>query len=116
MYKTILFALTFGAGSMSAAASAAELTIERIFDGASLSGAAPVKLKASPDGTRVTFLRPKASDQNTYDLWEYNVNANATRMLVDSKQFESGEELSDAEKARRERARVAGRKGIIDYQ
>ncbi|TLY52305.1 MAG: S9 family peptidase [Gammaproteobacteria bacterium] len=100
---------------MSAAASAAELTIERIFDGASLSGAAPIKLKASPDGTRVTFLRAKASDQNTYDLWEYNVNVNATRLLVDSKLLESGE-LSDAEKARRERARVAGRKGIIDYQ
>ena len=33
-------------------AQAAQLTIERIFDGASLSGPTPVKLKASPDGTR----------------------------------------------------------------
>ena len=116
MRKIVLFAMALATGAMSMVAHAAELTIERIFDGASLSGAAPIKLKASPDGTRVTFLRAKASDQNTFDLWEYNVNANATRMLVDSKLLESGEELSDAEKARRERARVAGRKGIIDYQ
>jgi len=116
VHKVILFALTFGTGIMSATTQAAELTIDRIFDGASLGGTAPIKLKASPDGTRVTFLRAKADDQNTFDLWEYNVNANATRLLVDSKLLDSGAELSDAEKARRERARVAGRKGIIDYQ
>lgn len=106
--------------TMLAAASAAqakELTIERIFDGESLSGPTPVKLKASPDGTRVTFLRSKQDDQNTYDLWEYNVNSNQTHLLVDSSVIEPmAVELSDAEKARRERARIAGRRGIVDYQ
>ena len=110
-------ALAVAVLAMSTSAMASELTIDRIFDGASLSGAAPVKLKASPDGTRVTFLRAKADDQNTYDLWEYNVNANSTRLLVDSKVLQPAtEQLSDAEKARRERARIAGRHGIVDYQ
>ncbi|MEP6938785.1 MAG: S9 family peptidase [Rudaea sp.] len=99
------------------AAKASELTIDRIFDGASLSGTAPIKLKTSPDGTRVTFLRAKSDDQNTFDLWEYNINENGTRRLVDSSLLTpAGEQLSDAEKARRERARVAGRHGLIDYQ
>ena len=94
-----------------------ELTIERIFDGASLSGPTPVKLRTSPDGSRVTFLRPKQEDQNAFDLWEYNLNSKQTRMLVDSKIVEpKPAELSDAEKARRERARIAGRRGIVDYQ
>lgn len=94
-----------------------ELTIERIFDGASLSGPTPVKLRTSPDGTRVTFLRAKQEDQNAFDLWEYNLNSKQTRMLVDSKIVEpKPAELSDAEKARRERARIAGRRGIVDYQ
>ena len=98
-------------------AQAAQLTIERIFDGSSLSGPTPIKLKTSPDGTRVTFLRAKADDQNTFDLWEYNVSANEIRLLVDSARLQPArEQLSDAEKARRERARIAGRHGIVDYQ
>ncbi len=98
-------------------AQAGLLTIERIFDGSSLSGPTLIKLKTSPDGTRVTFLRARADDQNTFDLWEYNVKANEVRLLVDSRQLQpADEQLSDAEKARRERARIAGRHGIVDYQ
>jgi len=110
-------ALTLLLATMTASAHAELLTIDRIFDGASLSGTAPIKLKASPDGSRITFLRAKADDQNTFDLWEYNVDANATHLLVDSKVLQpTAELLSDAEKARRERARIAGRHGIVDYQ
>ena len=99
-----------------APAGAEQLTIERIFDGGSLAGPAPVELKVSPDASRVTFLRAKADDQNAYDLWEYNVRDRATRLLVDSRVLEPAvEQLSDAEKARRERARSAGRHGIVDY-
>src|SRR5262249_55054745 len=88
-------------------ASADELTIDRIYAAGSLSGPTPQKLKIAPDGSRVTFLRAKADDQTTYDLWEYNVHANATRLLVDSTALAPHEaELSDAEKARRERARI----------
>ncbi|MFT3790477.1 MAG: DPP IV N-terminal domain-containing protein [Rudaea sp.] len=99
------------------AAPAKELTIDRIYDGASLSGPTPIQLKASPDGRRVTFLRAKEDDQNTFDLWEYNLDSRQTRLLVDSRVVEpAAAELSDAEKARRERARIAGRRGIVAYQ
>jgi dipeptidyl-peptidase-4 len=97
--------------------SAEKLTIETIFDGGSLSGPTPRGLKISPDGTRVTFLRAKADDQYQLDLWEYNLKDHSTRLLVDSKKLEpKAKELSDEEKARRERARTAGLKGIISYQ
>jgi dipeptidyl-peptidase-4 len=96
---------------------AEQLSIDRIFDGSSLAGATPMKLRTSPDGARVTFLRAKAEDQNTFDLWEYNVKSNSTHLLVDSKLLQPAvEQLTDAEKARRERARIAGRHGIVDYQ
>ncbi len=99
-----------------ASASAEQLTIDRIFGGGSLNGPTPIELRISPDGSRVTFLRAKSDDQNTFDLWEYNVKAGVTRLLVDSKRLApDGETLSDVEKARRERARIAGRHGIIDY-
>jgi dipeptidyl-peptidase-4 len=98
------------------AASAEQLTIDRIFDGGSLNGPTPIELQIAPDGSRVTFLRAKSDDQDTFDLWEYNVKAGATRLLVDSKRLApDGETLSDVEKARRERARSAGRHGIIEY-
>src|SRR5690348_698086 len=105
--------------AMSAVSSAhaEQLTIERIFSDPSLSGPAPRNLQIAPDGSSVTFLRGKSEDQNQLDLWEYNLKDRATRLLVDSKALEpNGEHLSDAEKARRERARTAGLHGIVDYQ
>ncbi len=95
---------------------AEELTIERIYDAPSLAGKTPQSLKVSPDGTRVTFLRGKETDQYQLDLWEYDIASKETRMLVDSKVLLPEEEqLSDAEKAKRERARTASLKGIIEY-
>ena len=61
--------------------SAEKLTIEKIFDGGSLSGPTPRGLKISPDGTRVTFLRAKPDDQYQLDLWEYNIKDHSTRLL-----------------------------------
>lgn len=91
------------------------LTLERIFDDPSLAGKAPVKLKFSPDGSRVTYLQGKQQDYNRYDLWEYNLKDNKNRLLVDSQALFSGPEtLSDEEKARRERQRIFGR-GILEY-
>ena len=117
MRKLALVLTILAATSVTSSAMGEQLTIERIFDGSNLSGATPVKLKASPDGTRVTFLRAKVDDQNTFDLWEYNVKSNSTHLLVDSKLLQPSEEqLTDVEKARRERARIAGRHGIVDYQ
>ncbi len=99
----------------SAPLAATPLTIERIFSDPSLSGKAPIKLKFSPDGSRVTYLQGKVDDYNRYDLWEYNIKANSKRLLVDSEALFSGpENLSDEEKARRERQRIFGR-GILEY-
>ncbi len=92
------------------------LTIEAIFGGGGLDGPTPRELAISPDGERVTFLRPRADDQGHLDLWEYSIREKKTRMLVDADSLASGEPLSDAEKARRERARLAGLSGIIHYQ
>ncbi|MET3653864.1 S9 family peptidase [Dyella japonica] len=111
-------ALFFAALTMVALPTMAEkLTIERIFDGGNLAGAAPRGLEISPDGSRVTFLRARPDDQFQLDLWEYQLKDNKTRLLVDSKKLEpNGEQLSDAEKARRERERTAGLHGIVSYQ
>ena len=92
------------------------LTIERIFSSPSLDGNAPRALKVSPDGERVTFLKGKASDYERLDLWEYHIDSGETRMLFNSNDLQSGEEiLSDEEKARRERMRLSG-SGIVSYQ
>ena len=112
-----LVLLTAIAMASAPAARAEQLTIDRIFSDPGLSGPAPRGLQIAPDGSRVTFLRGKPSDQNQLDLWEYNLKDHATRLLVDSKTLEpGGEHLSEAEKARRERARIAGLHGIVDYQ
>jgi dipeptidyl-peptidase-4 len=92
-----------------------ELTIERIFSSPSLSGSAPIKLKVSPDSKRVTFLKGKETDYERYDLWEYHVETGKTQLLVNSDDLHKGDEnLSDEEKARRERMRLSGT-GIVDY-
>ncbi len=92
------------------------LSINRIYDAPALAGPSPIGLKVSPDGSRVTFLRGKESDQFQLDLWEYRIADKETRLLVDSKILLPGDEdLSDEEKARRERARTASLKGILEY-
>lgn len=96
---------------------AEKLTLEAITGSASLSGPSLNNAKISPDGKRVTFLRGKEEAANQLDLWEYNIASDKTQLLVDSRKLISGEEvLSDEEKARRERQRIAGFSGIIDYQ
>lgn len=92
-----------------------ELTVERIYADPSLTGPAPRSVRLSPDGKRVTFLQGKADEQERLDLWEYNLADQQSRMLVDSENLMPGEEnLSDEEKARRERMRLFA-KGIISY-
>lgn len=98
-------------------AHAEKLTLEAITGSAPLSGPTLTKPQIAPDGTRVTFLRGKDSDRNRLDLWEYDVASGQTRLLVDSSVVLPGEEvLSDEEKARRERQRIAALSGIVDYQ
>ncbi len=105
--------------SLAAAAGAQDaprLTIDRLYDDPSLSGESPRSLKFSPDGTLVTFLKGKTDDSNVLDLWAYDAATGAERMLVDSRVLVPDEgELSEEEKARRERMRVSA-EGIISYQ
>lgn len=96
---------------------AEKLTLEAITGALPLSGPTLMKPQVAPDGSRVTFLRGKDTDRNQLDLWEYNIASGQTRLLVDSKVvLPGGEQLSDEEKARRERQRIAAFSGIVDYQ
>ncbi|HBS61952.1 MAG TPA: S9 family peptidase [Stenotrophomonas sp.] len=98
-------------------AHAEKLTLEAITGPLPLSGPTLMKPKVAPDGSRVSFLRGKEADRNQLDLWAYDIASGQTRLLVDSKVVLPGAEtLSDAEKARRERQRIAAMTGIVDYQ
>lgn len=98
-------------------AHAEKLTLEAITGSAPLTGPTLTKPQVAPDGSRVTFLRGKDTDRNRLDLWEYDIASGQTRLLVDASVVLPGEEvLSDEEKARRERQRIAALSGIVDYQ
>jgi len=94
-----------------------KLTLEALAGDAPLSGPSLTKAKISPDGKRVTFLRGKDSNKNRLDLWAYDIATGQTAKLVDADDILPGDEvLSDEEKARRERQRIAALSGIVDYQ
>lgn len=106
-----------GLMALSLPAMSEKLTIDRIYSDPALVGPTPRGVKISPDGARVTFLRGKPQDQDQMDLWEYNLADNTTRLLVDSTRLmPQAEELSDAQKAQRERMRIASLKGIVSYR
>lgn len=101
----------------STTAHAEKLTLDAITGALPLSGPTLMKPKVAPDGSQVGFLRGKDTDRNQLDLWTYDIGSGKTRVLVDSKVVLPGTEtLSDAEKARRERQRIAALSGIVDYQ
>jgi len=116
LFSCLLIAGYFSLLTMTPVA-ADELTLERIFSSPPLDGTQPRNLEVAPDGSRVTFLRGKESDQFRLDLWEFNIEDEEVRLLVDSVDIlpEEGE-LSDEEKARRERQRIAQFSGIVNYQ
>ncbi len=94
----------------------AALSIDRVYSSPSLSGSSPRSLSFSPDGTRVTFLRPKEEDRTVLDLWAMDVADGNTYRLVDSRALVPDEgELSEAEIQFRERARISS-SGIVTYQ
>ena len=95
---------------------AEELTLERVFASPSLSGPSPRMPKLSPDGRLATLLRNRADDKDRYDLWAVDTATGQARMLVDSARIGTGAEISEEEKMRRERARIAGTKGIVAYE
>ena len=91
------------------------LTLERVFGSPSLSGSSPRGVKISPDGKLLTMLKPRANDRERYDLWALDTATGQWRMLVDSEKVGTGAALSEAEKMQRERARIGGLKGIVNY-
>ncbi|HEV2817395.1 MAG TPA: S9 family peptidase [Allosphingosinicella sp.] len=98
-----------------APARAEELTLERLFASPSLSGPTPRLLKLSPDGRLATLLRNRADDRDRYDLWAVDTATGEARMLVDSARLGTGAQLSEEEMMRRERARLSGVRGIVNY-
>ena len=101
--------------ALSSPALADKLTPERVFADPSLSGPTAKGVALSPDGKRVTYLKAKPEAANVQDLWAADVKGGEPYRLIDSAALSSGAKaLSEAELARRERARVSSR-GIIEY-
>lgn len=93
-----------------------ELTIERISASPSLTGETPRAVKFSPDGELLTFLKGKEDDFRQLDLWAFDLETGEERLLVDSLALEPEKvELSEEEKARRERQRIY-ETGIVSYE
>jgi dipeptidyl-peptidase-4 len=113
MHKKLACLLLLATVAVPAAAS--DLPLERVFSSPSLNGPSPRKARLSPDGRFVTLLKNRTTDKERYDLWAIDTTSGAQRMLVDSQKIGSGGELSEEEKMRRERARIAGTKGIVEY-
>ncbi|MGM0524987.1 MAG: S9 family peptidase [Pseudomonadota bacterium] len=109
-------AVTLTSLTVSPSAHSEPLTIERIFSAPALSGESIRALRFAPDGQSLTYLKGRDDDANRYDLWQYQIDSGKHRLLVDSDSLFSGDEnLSDEEKARRERMRLSG-SGIVSYQ
>ncbi|MBL7542331.1 MAG: S9 family peptidase [Bdellovibrionaceae bacterium] len=90
-----------------------KLTIERLFQSPELDGSAVVNLQFSPNGQRLSFLKPKTEDYEVLDLWEFDLKSGVPKRIVDSSKLKFGT-LSEEEKARRERQRIS-QKGIVEY-
>jgi dipeptidyl-peptidase-4 len=116
MMRSFLAATGLAALACSVPAAAEELPVERLYESPALSGASPKAVAYAPDGSMVTLLRPREEDSARYDLWAFDVETGETMMLVDSMRLEPDDfELSEEEKALRERKRISGSRGIVDY-
>nr|WP_040492313.1 prolyl oligopeptidase family serine peptidase [Ilumatobacter nonamiensis] len=79
----------------------------------------PRDVKVSPDGRRVVFLRSSAGDDPVNALWEFDVEKGEERLVADPRALlglddPATGELTDSERARRERMRD-GATGITAY-
>jgi dipeptidyl-peptidase-4 len=92
------------------------LTPERVFGDPDLSGPLARGVALSPDGKLVTFLRAKPTDQSALDLWAAPAAGQGpAHLLVDAAALEAqAGELTEAEKARRERQRIHEH-GVVEY-
>jgi dipeptidyl-peptidase-4 len=118
MSRRLTAALLMGAAlALPLAAHAAEtLTVERVFADPDMNGPTAKGVAFSPDGTRVTYLKAKPEDQNVLDLWAADVKGGEPYRLVDAKALSpDAKDLTEAEKARRERQRISQR-GVVEYR
>ncbi len=108
-----VFALT--ASSAFAQVNPAVLTPERVFANPSLNGPVAQGVSLSPDGELVAFLRAREDDVSVLDLWAAPTGQGDAFKLIDARALvpDAGE-LSEAEKARRERMRISQR-GVVEY-
>ena len=105
-----------GATAAQPAGGVTALTLERLFAAPELAGAGLRGLRFSPDGTRVTWLQGSAEDKDRLDLWAYDIKTRKKARLVDARALLPEEAaLSAEEEARRERARTAALRGIVEY-
>ncbi|WP_199555935.1 S9 family peptidase [Sandaracinobacteroides hominis] len=92
------------------------LTLDRLFANPPLLGTPPRALTIAPDGRHIAWLQSRADDQLRFDLWVEEIATGKRRMAVDSLAMSSGPaNLSEAELMRRERARIASSKGLVEY-
>ena len=78
---------------------------------------APRDIRVASDGSLVTFLRSRAGDDPVNCLWTLDPRDGEEQLVVDPLEVvgdDSGTDLPEAERARRERAREAG-EGIVGY-
>ncbi len=115
LLAALLLAMTLSAAAADSAPQ--KLTLEAIAGEVPLAGPSLMQPRIAPDGSRVTFLRGGEADGFRLDLWEYDIASGQTRRLVAASDVLPGvEALSDEEKARRERQRIAAFSGIVAYQ
>jgi len=93
----------------------AVLTPERVFSDPALAGPVAKGVSLSPDGELVAFLRSREDDVEVQDLWAAPTGEGEPFKLIDARALvpDAGE-LSEAEKARRERMRISAR-GVVEY-
>ena len=95
-------------------ASAQMLDFKRVFSEPALNGPTAGRLGFSPDGSSIVFLRSNDKDVAITDLWAADVKTGQARLLLAYEDVATGADLSEAEKARRERQRIRT-SGIVEY-
>ena len=116
--RTVLLASTILLSATSALAQETPSNIlnpERVFSSPSLNGPVAKGVSLSPDGQLVAFLRSREDNVDVQDLWAAPTGAGEPYKLIDARALvpDAGE-LSEAEKARRERMRISAR-GVVEY-
>ena len=74
----------------------------------------PRAFTVSPDGERVVYLRTKTGDDPVSCLWVFEVSGAKERLVFDPGEEEAERDLTEAERARRERARERS-SGVTSY-